>query len=105
MVMLAFNVYLSHKFVYSQKYWQEIIFVNTVFFWSLSYNFKNRLSASSCLSIHVEGLGSRWMDIHEILYLNIFFENLLRTFKFHLNRTGRPGTLCKDICVFMIIPR
>jgi len=52
----------------------------------------------------MEGLGSHWIDFHEIFVSEYFFENLLRKLKFYLNLTGMPGTLCEDICTFMIIP-
>jgi len=38
-----------------------------------------RFFVSVCPSVHMGKLGSYWMDVHEILYLNIFrksFENI-----------------------------
>jgi hypothetical protein len=34
-------------------------------------------------SVRMEQLGTHWKDFHEIWYLNVFFENLPRKFKFH----------------------
>ena len=35
-------------------------------------NCEKRLLASSCVSVHMEQLGSHWTDFHEIWYMNIF---------------------------------
>jgi len=42
---------------------------------------KKRLLASSCLSVRIEQLGSRWIDFHEILYFSIF-RKYVEKFKF-----------------------
>jgi hypothetical protein len=42
-------------------------------------NCKKRLSASSCLSVRMEQLGSRWSDFHEIWDLSIFRKAVEKT--------------------------
>jgi hypothetical protein len=37
--------------------------------------------------------------------IQVFFENLLREFKFHSNPTRITGTLREDVLIFMTIPR
>jgi len=59
--------------------------------------------ALSCLSVHVELLGSHWMVFHEILYLSIFKKKLSRKFKFGKNLTRVTGSLHEHIRTFMVI--
>jgi hypothetical protein len=47
-----------------------ILWIQAFFF--SSQNGEKRLLASSCLSVHMEHLGSHWTDFHEIWYLRIF---------------------------------
>ena len=51
----------------------------------------------------MDRLGSHGTDFHEILFLRVFFENPLRKFKFHSNRTRIAVTLHGDQYTFLII--
>ena len=62
-------------------------------------NGKKRLSVSSFLSACLSApTGSSFMKF----YIRLFFENLSRNFKFHLNLRIITGTSNDDICTFII---
>ena len=51
-------------------------------------------------SFRMEQLCSQWKDFDEILYLNFFFENMSKKFKFDKNVTRIKGTLHE--CFFLL---
>jgi len=63
---------------------------------------KKRLLASLCLSVRMEQIGST-KRIFMKFRIWVFFDNLPRKFKFHLNRKRIKCTLHKDQLTFFII--
>jgi len=55
------------------------------------------------LTVRLEQFAYQWKDFHEIVYLNIYVENLSREFKFHYYLTRIVGTLHEDQYTFLII--
>ena len=66
-----------------------------------SQNCEKRLLASSRLFVHAHETAR--LPLERFSYIWVFFENVLRKFKFHPNRSRITGTLHEDQYTFMII--
>jgi hypothetical protein len=53
----------------------------------------------------MEQLGFQWPDFDEIVYLRLFFETVLRKFKFYENPARIAGTLYEGAFTFETLSR
>ena len=76
---------------------------NGIICWARSQDCEKRLSASSWPP--VRSYGKTRLLVNGFSWNWVFFENLLRKFKFHWSRTWITGTLNDDQYIFLIISR
>ena len=69
---------------------------------AFSQNFEKQLLASSCLSVCLHGTTQLQLDWFSWNLIWVFFQNLSRKFKFHLNLTWLSGTLNWNVCIFLM---